>query len=305
MSTSHISAECPRCRLALRLQTQYLGQRVSCRYCGHVFRAGVPWSPALKVVAQESDQEAAPPAGPGEGSGVSARGQARPAAADDRAWPRVGPDLRRVPPAGPGAHGPSAEWHQHLQERQQWARERKALTDEIEALKGDHDRTRDALTIRLDAARAEIGALRAEHERVLAELDRCKADRTAGTAARPLPAALPVLCSDLARWSIPSGRRPVAVPVGPPPLPPSIDDLATADAQVAMLRRLLRHTPAPGQGYHTLFDLERFRAIRSKLQEAALLADRLIKLFERSKGQKDLLWHLMLAQRSEELHRRR
>jgi hypothetical protein len=54
-----------------------------------------------------------------------------------------------------------------------------------------------------------------------------------------------------------------------------------------------------------LFDFERFRALQSKLKEAALLAERLTNQFERSKDQKDLLWHLMLAQRCRDLRRHR
>ena len=315
MPTNHIPAKCPRCHLNLRLRRQYLGRWVSCRYCGEVFRAGVSSPPAMEEIAPETNNDAAAYLEPGE---------AEWGAAEVRASHHDGPRPWRDSTGGLGSDETPdlAAERQHLLERQQFEPVRQALTDELEriraerdaghggqcaqvesekraralaaeiaTLKRDPDRDHDALTTRLDAA--------------LAEIDHLRAALTAVTSARLFRASLPVLCSDLARWSIPSGPRPVAAPVGPPPPVPSLDDLTIAETQVAMLRRLLRSTPAPGQEYHTLFDFERFRALQSKLKEAALLAERFTNQFERSKDQKDLLWHLMLAQRCRDLRRHR
>ena len=96
-----------------------------------------------------------------------------------------------------------------------------------------------------------------------------------------------------------------AVPVGPPPLPPSLDDLESVDRLLTTLRKLLKVAAPPGKPYHTLFDLARYLEIQAKLREANLLAERLISQVERSRNQKDLLWHLMVAQRNDEINRKR
>jgi hypothetical protein len=123
----------------------------------------------------------------------------------------------------------------------------------------------------------------------------------------------PILCRDLERWSVSvqsnGATAPTtvvaAVPVGPPPLPPSLDDLETVEQHVAMLRTLLKISAPAGKPYHTLFDQPRFQAIQAKLREANLLAERLVNQVERSRNQKDLLWHLMVAQRNDEINRKR
>lgn len=159
-----------------------------------------------------------------------------------------------------------------------------------------------------DAHRAHAAAGEEAQRTLLAEIDRLRAALHAATAETEAPASrptakLPVLCRDLERWS----TTLVVIDARPsnPTLPPSLDDLATAERQVLMLRRLLRIVPGPGKGYHSLFDPRRFQLIQSRLKEAGLLADRFLSQVERSKNQKDLLWHLMVAQRSAEVNRRR
>ena len=156
---------------------------------------------------------------------------------------------------------------------------------------------RDRLRVELADARSKQASLLQRVVALQAELDQRQA--------APRPVQLPVLCRDLKRWSTPPAAAVVVVPVGPPPLPPALDDLTAIDHEIAVLRRLV-HTPmVPGKPFHTQFDLPRFQLLHAKLKEAGLLAERLISQVERSKNQKEMLWHLMVAQRTDELSRKR
>ncbi|MFO0911140.1 MAG: hypothetical protein U0794_22840 [Isosphaeraceae bacterium] len=185
-----------------------------------------------------------------------------------------------------------------------------ALVAERSQLQEEVENARSAQAVPVAAAVApEVDAgVQEQMQRLEAEVVRLQFALAAARAPKP-PVKLPVLCRDLARWSVPTAPAPAAVavvtPVGPPPLPPSIDDLLVVDDQIAMLRRLLRLMPENGKPYHTLFDLQRFQVIQAKLKEANLLADRLVAQVERSRTQKDLMWHLMVAQRNDEMNRRR
>lgn len=169
--------------------------------------------------------------------------------------------------------------------------------------------------------RAQILDLRAQRDRALAEVDamagqlaalRAELNRLTNAASRP-PDRLPVLVRDLARWSAPEppprAPRPaavaVAVAVGPPPLPPSLDDLEAVDRHIATIRRLIQTPAATGQPFHALFDDPRYQALHAKLREAGLLAERFLSQVERSRANKELLWHLMVARKNDEIHRKR
>ena len=112
---------------------------------------------------------------------------------------------------------------------------------------------------------------------------------------------LPILSRDLARWSTPEPLGPVEESASQ--TPPLAEDLATAERQVEMLRKLIRLPAPPGRPLHTLFDDARYVTLQSRLREASLLAERLFSKVERSRSSKDLLWHLMVAQRTEEINR--
>jgi hypothetical protein len=160
---------------------------------------------------------------------------------------------------------------------------------------------RSALIDRNAALAHEVAALRAE------------LDRRAVAAADGRMNLLPVLLRDLKRWSLPApelstaSAQPAAVMVatGPLPLPPSFGDLTAVEQYVEMIRGLLRTPLAAGKPYHTHFDQARLEVLQSKLCEAQLLADRLLSRVERSRNTKDLMWHLMVAQRTDELNRKR
>lgn len=171
--------------------------------------------------------------------------------------------------------------------------------DEIETLRGERDRARDeadAMARRLVALRELVGSLGDELARAR------EAARAAGAERR-----LPVLAKDLERWRAAAAFRPrvVAVPVGPPPLPPSLDEIALVDQYIEALKGLLKTPLVNGKPFHVLFDAGRFQALQAKFREAALLADRLVSNVERSRTQKELLWHLMVAQRTDELNRKK
>ena len=112
---------------------------------------------------------------------------------------------------------------------------------------------------------------------------------------------LPILSRDLARWSTPEPLEPVEEAA--PQAPPLAEDLSTAERQVEMLRRLIRLQAPPGRPLHALFDEARYVTLQSRLREASLLAERLFSQVERSRSSKDLLWHLMVAKRTEEINR--
>ena len=97
----------------------------------------------------------------------------------------------------------------------------------------------------------------------------------------------------------------VAVPVGPPPLPPSLDDIDAIDRLIETVRRLIQTPVVIGKPFHVLFDDQRFQTLQAKLREAGMLADRLISQVERSKTNKELLWHLMVARKNDEMQRKR
>lgn len=176
----------------------------------------------------------------------------------------------------------------------------------------------------LRRSRAQILDLRAQRDRALAEVDamagqlatlRAELNRLTAAAATKPPDRLPVLARDLARWSTPEpapqAPQPavvavtVAVAVGPPPLPPSLDDLEAVDHHIATIRRLIQTPAVAGQPFHTLFDDPRYQALHAKLREAGLLAERFLSQVERSRANKELLWHLMVARKNDEIHRKR
>jgi len=181
------------------------------------------------------------------------------------------------------------------------------VSAELEALRAECERARadaDLLAARLSVARSEVTRLREA-------LARARAESQAASDARRLP----VLARDHQRWSSEAAEalRPrsvavavaVAVAVGPAPLPPSLEDLAAVERHTAMLRGLTRTPLVEGKPFYTLFDQERFQALQARLREAALIADRLINNVERSRTQKELMWHLMVARRTDELNRKR
>jgi hypothetical protein len=144
-----------------------------------------------------------------------------------------------------------------------------------------------------------------EHLKLRAELAQAReqiAALQASLDARSRPVQLPVLCRDLARWSSPPKVAPTA---GRPPLPPTLDDLESLNLLIGILRRLLR-TPIPaGEPYHVAFDRDRYQTLQAKHREASLLAEKLFGQVERSRIQKELSWHLMMARRIDEVNRRR
>jgi hypothetical protein len=168
----------------------------------------------------------------------------------------------------------------------------------------------------LQLARDEADALRVERDlsleraaRMGRELDALHAalDRRAAAPSKNLP----VLASDFARWSTPwpsvavAIAVAVAVPIGPPAAPPALDDLDAVDFLIVTLRRLL-HTPVVvGKPFHSLFDDPRLQALQAKLREAHMLIERFNSQVERSRASKEMLWHLMVARKTDEIQRKR
>lgn len=297
MSLTHLPAQCPRCRSLLRVRRELLGQQVCCKYCGRVFEVGgQERAPRAKEPATEPEPAARPvwllrnarptPVAPRVDS-PGDRIETRPAE------PAIDPSRAPTPPGAPGAG--TAEPQPAA------AADPGPSTAELEALRAERDQARaeaDVLAARLSVARGEVDRLREA-------LERARDQAQAAEAARRLP----VLVRDLQRWVAEAleSVRPtvVAVPVGPPPLPPSLDDLAAVERHAELLRALL-HTPlVAGKPFHSLFDSDRFQALQARLRESSLLADRLINNVERSKNQKEMMWHLMVAQRTDELQRKR
>ena len=212
-------------------------------------------------------------------------------------------------------------------------RERDELRDEVEAVRSGHgwpsqgqesapesesavetlrlecdelSRTKELLQLALDdaeaaareAAIAHAERLEVEHAKIEdlnRRLEAFKAEVSRRTD------RLPILARDLARWSSPTPLPPVATTL--PQAPPTVGDLAAAEQNVEMLRNLIRTPATPGRPLHMLFDESRLLALQSRLRESALLAERLFNQLERSRSSKDLLWHLMVAQRTEEMNR--
>ncbi len=181
--------------------------------------------------------------------------------------------------------------------------------NETEALRAERDElshTRDVLQLALDDAEAAARLSATAHAERLAEEEakvavlnqRIESLRGAESSRKNL---LPILSRDLARWSTPPPLPPEEEVI--PQTPPSADDLAAAERQVEMLRKLIRIPAVPGRPLHTLFDEARYVTLQSRLREASLLAERLFSQVERSRSSKDLLWHLMVAQRTEEINR--
>ena len=294
MPTTHFPAACPRCEAGLRVRREFLGQWVSCRYCGQVFEATEHPSQVETPTPRrpfEAARDPFPRQSPFGTAGHHAQAEeALPA--DPLASLRAERDAALE--ALEGARAEAARARARLEEEEARCRSGAAA---LEALRGDYQaRLVEVETLRRDGAE--------EASRLNAELAKLRSSLT--------PPRLPVLCRDLERWSISIRMETraavhvaVAVPVGPPPLPPSLDDLSTVDDLIAVLRALLATPSQRDQSFHTLFDAERFLALKAKLREAALLSDRLTTQVERSRTQKDLLWHLMLARRSDEVHRKR
>jgi hypothetical protein len=214
--------------------------------------------------------------------------------------------------------------------------ERDNLIDELEALRragatGDIPE-RAALLSERDAARAELAELAQARDLLQLALDdaesaardvseqhaveraRWQADQERVREAAPVrnchASLVPILVRDLARWSAPTPRHEAPSEAGtavvratPVMDPPSADDLATVDGQIAMLHALIQTPAVDGRPLHAQFDEARFQILQAKLREASILADRLLAQVNRSKSSKDMLWHLMVAHRTDELRR--
>jgi hypothetical protein len=189
--------------------------------------------------------------------------------------------------------------------RLRWEEERR----EIEA-----DFERKAAVMRNDLARSQ--ARREEladlHERTMqrvAALEQRLARRSASTD------RLPILARDLVRWVDPGLSRlsaaiamhdavivaPIedAVTLGPSPA-----DVALVDRIIGSIKRLNGLPDVDGRPFHTRVDEQRLEAFQSRLREMVMLAERLTARVRRSRDNKSLLWHLMLAQRSEDVRRK-
>lgn len=171
----------------------------------------------------------------------------------------------------------------------------------------------------LRKVRAQALDLRSQRDRALADaaaLARRVADLEAELARREAeslhpPARLPVLARDVARWMAgvesegPAPTPVTAVPVGPPPLPPTIDDLDTVDRYFDLVHGFAQLQPPQGKPLHTLFDERRFQVFQARLREAGQLAERLLSQYERSRTNKEFLWHLMVAKKSDEVRKKK
>jgi hypothetical protein len=167
------------------------------------------------------------------------------------------------------------------------------------------DRESGDTALLIASLRLECDTLRAELAQAERRTEALQAEAARRASAKSF-VRLPVLCRDLARWSIPkAGVAAVAVPIGPPPLPPTANDLEAINQYVEALRRLLRTPVLLGKPYHAGFDAARFQVLQAKLREAAILAEKLLGQVERSRSQKDLQWHLMVARRNDEVNRGR
>jgi hypothetical protein len=200
------------------------------------------------------------------------------------------------------------ETEEHRSARHRWEQERREF--EAQAERRAAELTRDC-----DAARADRDGLAERHERLtrrVAELERRLASRGASAD------KLPVLGRDLARWSDPalarlsgSGRR-VTAPVSlvavltddgaPGPAP---DDVTLAERLVTALKRLNSLPDVRGRPFHTEVDEPRLEALIARLREASALAERVTARVKRSRDNKSLIWHMMLAQRTADVRKKR
>jgi hypothetical protein len=184
------------------------------------------------------------------------------------------------------------------------APQRAALLSELAEL----TRARDLLQLALDDAETAAREAAEQHAAERAEWERLRAATTSMNGHASL---LPVLARDLARWSAPIPPRRENAEAASTPVarttpvmdPPSSDDLATVDRQIAMLHSLIQTPTIDGRPLHAHFDEARFQILQAKLREAAILADRLVAQVKRSRSTKDMLWHLMVAHRTDELRR--
>ncbi|MFO0950071.1 MAG: hypothetical protein U0835_02755 [Isosphaeraceae bacterium] len=113
----------------------------------------------------------------------------------------------------------------------------------------------------------------------------------------------PVRFADLERWSAvpsppPAAAAVVVVQAVPRPAAasaPSLEDLEAVRGAADVAGGGCCAWPAQGVPSARKFDLARFQTLQAKLREATLLGERLVSQFDRSRNQKDLLWHLMVA----------
>jgi hypothetical protein len=185
------------------------------------------------------------------------------------------------------------------------SRERDELRAEVETLR--ESRVSEAASERATAQSNADATVRDAAEQHAAERVQWQAEidqlRAALASRNGRSTQLPVLVSDLARWSAPMAPRAPVARATPFMEPPTADDLATVDRYLAMLNALIQTPTVDGRPLHTHFDTARFQSLQTKLREAAIVADRLLAQVNRSKSTKDMLWHLMVAHRTDELRR--
>ena len=180
-------------------------------------------------------------------------------------------------------------------------------------LVAEHDRGRAKAEALASRVQQDLAESRAREVGLLARVERmeCEAE------ARPAKTQMfPILCSDLRRWSRPLSvaepqvrAEPIRVSVravdgGAPALPPSLGDIAAVESLTDAIRSMLS-IPVNGQPYHTRFDDARFKLIQTRLRELTQMAERLISHVDRSRTNRDMGWHLMVAKRSDEIQRQR
>lgn len=177
----------------------------------------------------------------------------------------------------------------------------------------EHGRSRARAEDLASSLQRDLAESRANEAGLTARVERLEREAQARSAIAPI---FPILCSDLQRWSRPLGvagpqarAEPTrvsvrAVPAGAPALPPSLGDIAAVESLLEAIRSMLS-IPVNGQPYHTLFDDARFKRIQVRLRELTQTAERLISHVDRSRTNRDMGWHLMVAKRSDEIQRQR